>query len=50
MSSQERGHLCIGYIRAEAREQTTIFPVTLEELIPGDHVCRAVLPTIRVIC
>jgi transposase len=31
-----------GDIRGEAREQTTMFPVTLEELIPGDHVCRVI--------
>jgi transposase len=30
------------YIRGEALEQTTMFPVTLEELIPGDHVCRVI--------
>jgi transposase len=32
----------MGYIRGEAREQTTMFPVTLEELIPDDHVCRVI--------
>jgi transposase len=31
------------YIRGEAREQTTMFPVTLEELIRGDHVCRVIV-------
>src|ERR1035438_4254087 len=30
----------MGYIRGEAREQGTMFPVTLDELIPADHVCR----------
>ena len=30
----------MGYIRGEAREQTTMFPVTLDELIPADHICR----------
>ncbi|MGA3200354.1 MAG: hypothetical protein ABSD89_13270 [Halobacteriota archaeon] len=32
----------MAYIRGEAREQTTMFPVTLDELIPGDHVCRVI--------
>lgn len=30
------------YIRGEAREQVTMFPVTLDELIPADHVCRVI--------
>ena len=32
----------MAYIRGEAREQTTMFPVTLEELIPADHMCRVI--------
>jgi transposase len=32
----------MAFIRGEAREQTTMFPVTLDELIPSDHVCRVV--------
>jgi transposase len=32
----------MGYIRGEAREQVTMFPVTLDELIPEDHVCRVI--------
>ena len=32
----------MGYIRGEAREQTTMFPVTLDELIPADHMCRVI--------
>lgn len=32
----------MAYIRGEAREQTTMFPVTLDELIPADHVCRVI--------
>ena len=32
----------MAYITGEAREQQTMFPVTLEELIPADHVCRVI--------
>ena len=32
----------MAYILGEAREQTTMFPVTLEELIPADHMCRVI--------
>src|SRR6202140_2436986 len=32
----------MGYIQGEAREQTTMFPVTLDELIPADHLCRVI--------
>jgi transposase len=32
----------MAYIRGEARERMTMFPVTLEELIPSDHMCRVI--------
>ena len=32
----------MAYIRGEAREQMTMFPVTLDELIPADHMCRVI--------
>src|SRR5438034_7586646 len=32
----------MAYIRGDAREQLTMFPVTLDELIPEEHVCRVV--------
>lgn len=32
----------MAYIVGEARGQVTMFPVTLDELIPADHVCRVI--------
>jgi transposase len=32
----------MAYIRGEAREQVTMFPVTLDELIAEDHMCRVI--------
>jgi hypothetical protein len=32
----------MAYIRGEARERMTMFPVTLKELIPSDHMCRVI--------
>ena len=32
----------MGFIRGEGRTQGTLFPVTLEELIPADHICRVI--------
>lgn len=32
----------MGFIEGEARGQATLFPATLDELIPADHVCRVI--------
>lgn len=32
----------MGYIVGEGREQGSLFPVTLDDLVPADHVCRVV--------
>jgi hypothetical protein len=32
----------MGFIQGEGRTQGTLFPVTLDELIPEDHVCRLI--------
>src|SRR3982075_3220749 len=32
----------MGYVQGEGRTQATLFPITLEELIPDDHVCRVI--------
>ena len=37
----------MAYIRGEAREQATMFPVTLDELIAEDHMCRVIEGFVR---
>jgi len=32
----------MGYIRGESRNQGTLFPVVLDDLVPTDHVCRVI--------
>ena len=32
----------MGYIQGEARNQQSLFPVALDDLVPGDHVCRVI--------
>src|SRR5215831_233443 len=39
---ESEGIYFMGYVQGEGRSQATLFPVTLEELIPNDHVCRVI--------
>lgn len=32
----------MGYIQGEGRNQGTLFPVVLDDLVPVDHVCRVI--------
>ncbi len=36
------GAFCMAYIEGEARGQHALFPSTLDDLIPADHVCRVI--------
>lgn len=31
----------MAYIEGEGRNQGTLFPVVLDDLVPADHLCRA---------
>src|SRR6202035_1602443 len=39
---ESEGIFFMSYVQGEGRTQATLFPVTLEELIPDDHVCRVI--------
>jgi transposase len=41
MPSETRAFL-LAYIQGEHRGQSTLFPVTLDDLIPEDHLCRVI--------
>ena len=32
----------MGYVHGEGRNQGSLFPVVLDELIPADHMCRVI--------
>lgn len=36
------GILLMGYVRGEAKGQGALFPVSLDELVPADHMCRVI--------
>src|ERR1700674_5007243 len=39
---ESEGIFFMSYVQGEGRTPATLFPVTLEELIPDDHVCRVI--------
>jgi hypothetical protein len=39
---RESEGLFMGFIEGEHRNQGTLFPVVLDDLIPADHVCRVI--------
>ena len=32
----------MGYIQGEGRNQSTLFPLVLDDFVPADHVCRVI--------
>jgi transposase len=41
-ATQVAGIFVMGFVRGESRDQGSLFPVSLDELVPEDHVCRVV--------
>ena len=37
-----RGYFCLGYVKGAACHPGSVFPVSLDELVPDDHVCRVI--------
>jgi transposase len=42
MSPYRRHHIYMAYISGEGRTQGSLFPITLDDLIPADHMCRVI--------
>lgn len=42
MPPDDRGIFFMGYIVGEGRNQGSLFPVALDDLVPADHVCRVI--------
>ena len=32
----------MGFVRGDSRDQGALFPISLDELVPEDHVCRVI--------
>ena len=41
-ATQVAGIFIMGFVRGDSRDQGTLFPVSLDELMPEDHVCRVI--------
>jgi transposase len=41
-ATQVAGIVVMGFVRGESRDQGSLFPVSLDELVPEDHVCRVI--------
>jgi len=39
---QVAGIFIMGFVRGDSRDQGALFPVSLDELVPEDHVCRVI--------
>jgi len=41
-ATEVAGIFIMGFVRGESRDQGSLFPVSLDELVPEDHVCRVI--------
>lgn len=41
-ATQVAGICFMGFVRGEDRSQSTLFPLSLDELVPAEHVCRVI--------
>ena len=41
-ATQVAGIVVMGFVRGESRDQGSLFPVSLDVLVPEDHVCRVI--------
>ena len=41
-ATQVAGIFIMGFVHGESRDQGSLFPVSLDELVPEDHVCRVI--------
>lgn len=41
-ATQVAGIFIMGFVRGDSRDQGALFPVSLDELVPEDHVCRVI--------